>query len=67
MHCQKEHVRTIVEKGGDFLLQIKGNQPTLLNQAEGLNAIQMTPFFITPKAGMAECKPGACTPLRSNP
>lgn len=67
LHCQKEHGRTIVEKGGDFLLQIKGNQPTLLQQAEGLNAIQSTPFFITPKAGMAECKSGACTPLRSNP
>ena len=67
LHCQKEHARTIVEKGGDFLLQIKGNQPTLLKQAEGLNAIQSTPFFITPKAGMAECKPGACTPSPSNP
>ncbi len=45
LHCQKEHARAIVEKGGDYLLQIKGNQPTLLKQAEGLNAIQSTPFL----------------------
>jgi hypothetical protein len=65
LHCQKEHARTIVEKGGDYLLQIKGNQPTLLRQAEGLNAIPSTPFFSTPKVDTAECKPGACTPSRS--
>jgi hypothetical protein len=27
LHCQRRHARTIVEKGGDYLLQIKGNQP----------------------------------------
>ena len=62
LHCQKEHARTIVEKGGDYLLQIKGNQPTLLQQAEGLNAIQSTPFLSIPKADTVECKLGACTP-----
>jgi hypothetical protein len=67
LHCQKGPARTIVEKGGDYLLQIKGNQPTLLKQADGLDAIQSTPFFSTPKADMAESKPGACTPSRSNP
>lgn len=67
LHCQKEQARTIVEKGGDYLLQIKANQPTLLQQAEGLDAIQATPFLRTPKAGTAACKPGACTPSRSNP
>jgi len=65
LHCQKEHARTIVEKGGDYLLQVKGNQPTLLKQAEGLDAIQSTPFFNKPKADTVGCKPGACTPLRS--
>lgn len=66
LHCQKEHARTIVEKGGDFLLQIKGNQPTLLKQAEGLDAVQSTPFLHTPKADTVECKLGTCTPSRSN-
>lgn len=34
LHCQKELARCIVEKGGDYLLQIKGNQPTLLAHAK---------------------------------
>lgn len=67
LHCQKEHARIIVEKGGDFLLQIKGNQPTLLKQAAGLDALPSTPFLSTPKLAMVECKPGPCTPLPSNP
>ena len=66
LHCQKEHARTIVEKGGDYLLQVKGNQPTLLKQAEGLNAIESTPFFNSPKPGMDECRLGPCMPLPSN-
>lgn len=66
LHCQKEHARIMVEKGGDYLLQVKGNQPTLLKQGEGLNAIESTPFFSTAKAAMAGCKPGQCIPSRSN-
>ena len=31
LHCQKETAALIVEKGGDYLLQIKGNQPHLEN------------------------------------
>lgn len=65
LHCQKEHARTIVDKGGNYLLQIKGNQPTLLKQAQGLDAIPSTPFFSTPKADTVGCKPGACMPLPS--
>ena len=34
LHCQKQTARTIVEKGGDYLLQIKSNQPSLLEQAQ---------------------------------
>ena len=33
LHCQKETARLIVEKGGEYFLQIKGNQPTLLQYA----------------------------------
>lgn len=33
LHCQKETARAIVEKRGDYFLQIKGNQPTLLAYA----------------------------------
>jgi predicted transposase YbfD/YdcC len=32
MGCQKEIARKIVDKGGDYLLMVKGNQPALLEQ-----------------------------------
>jgi hypothetical protein len=33
LHCQRELARTLVDKGGDYLFQIKGNQPRLLAHA----------------------------------
>lgn len=45
LHCQRSHARTIVEKGGDYLLQIKANQPNLLKQAQGLDGLKETPFL----------------------
>ena len=47
LHCQRAHARTIVEKGGDYRLQVKGNQPKLLKQAQGLDALPRTPFLPT--------------------
>lgn len=44
LHCQKETARIIVEKGGDYLLQLKANQPTLLGLAEKLEKVT-PPFF----------------------
>ena len=67
LHCQKTTARTIVEKGGDYLLQIKGNQPKLLAQAEALNAQASTPFFSSPIPATAASSPEASTPSRSNP
>lgn len=66
LHCQRAHARTIVEKGGEFLFQIKGNQPKLLKQAQGLDALKDTPFLPTARADTAACKPGTCTPSMSN-
>lgn len=36
LHCQRELARAIVEKGGEYLAQIKGNQPNLLKHARAL-------------------------------
>jgi len=33
LHCQRGMARAVVEKGGDYLFQIKGNQPKLLAHA----------------------------------
>ncbi len=34
LHCQRETAQAIVEKGGDYVLQIKDNQPALLKVAQ---------------------------------
>ena len=67
LHCQRQTARVIVEKGGDYLLQIKGNQPGLLKQAQGLDAVPGTPFLSKPSAGTAGSKRARSTPSPSNP
>jgi hypothetical protein len=66
LHCQRHHARTIVEKGGDYLLQIKGNQPNLLKRAQGLDGLKDTPFLPRPIPDTDACRSGACMPLPSN-
>lgn len=53
LHCQRGLARTIVEKGGDYLFQIKGNQPKLLAQARAFAALPGTPFLPRARAVMA--------------
>lgn len=67
LHCQRKTARTIVEKGGDYLLQIKANQKRLFKLAQTFDALRDTPFLSTPKSATDESKPGACMPLPSNP
>jgi hypothetical protein len=66
LHCQRAHARTIVDKGGDYLFQIKGNQPNLLKKARGLDALKDTPFLPTANPDTDACTPGGCTPSTSN-
>lgn len=61
LHCQRQHARTIAEKGGDYLLQIKGNQPNLLQRAQGLDALKDTPFLARPNPATGASKLAACT------
>lgn len=67
LHCQRKVARTIVEKGGDYLLQIKGNQKHLLKKAQKLDALQDTPFLNKPTPDMVESKPGNSMPSPSSP
>lgn len=67
LHCQRKTARVIVEKGGDYLVQIKGNQPHLLKQAQALDALADTPFLSRPAVATAGSKSAACTPLPSSP
>jgi hypothetical protein len=67
LHCQKSNARSLVEKGGDYLLQIKGNQPALLAQAQALDALKDTPFLSRYPRATAASKSAPCTSSRSKP
>jgi hypothetical protein len=67
LHCQRKHARLIVEKGGDYLLQIKGNQPNLLSQAQGLDALSSTPFLSTSSPDTDASKSDGFMPSPLNP
>jgi hypothetical protein len=67
LHCQRKSAYAIVEKGGDYLSQIKGNQPRLLQQAQALDALPGTPFLSTPTVAMAASKNAPSTPSASSP
>jgi len=45
LHCQRSLARSIVAKGGEYLLQIKGNQPHLEKCARTKEQIPGIPFF----------------------
>lgn len=49
LHCQRSHTSTIVQKGGDYLLQIKANQEKLFKKAQALDDLKTTPFFSKPE------------------
>jgi hypothetical protein len=67
LHCQRKLARTLVEKGGDYLLQIKANQPHLLQKAQALDALKDPPFLSTPTPATVGSRPDTCTPFPSNP
>jgi len=52
LHCQRTHAATIVQKGGDYLLQVKANQENLFKKAQALDGLKSTPFLPKPKPGM---------------
>ena len=67
LHCQRKTARAIVEKGGDYLLQIKGNQPGLLERAQAFDALENTPFLSIRNPGADASKSAASSPLTSSP
>lgn len=67
LHCQRSLARAIVDKGGDYLFQIKGNQPNLLRLAQGLDALPQTPFSPKPEPGTDASKCATSTPSPLNP
>jgi hypothetical protein len=66
LHCQRKTARVIVAKGGDYLLQIKANQPSLLKQAQGMDALKDTPFLPKPTPDTDGSKSASGRPSPSN-
>src|SRR5512140_709427 len=56
LHCQRRHAALIAQKGGDYLLQIKANQPHLFEKAQALDRLKNTPFLPKPEPGTAAWK-----------
>jgi hypothetical protein len=54
LHCQKETARIIAEQGGEYFLQIKGNQAHLLQYAR--NRTPAPPLLSRPPADMDASK-----------
>lgn len=54
LHCQKTTARAIAEKGGDYFLQIKGNQPTLFDFAK--KQVDPSPPLGRPQLGTEESR-----------
>ena len=63
LHCQKQNAATIVQKGGEYLLQIKANQPALLKQAQAFDALKDTLFLSSRPKAMAAPSNAVCTSL----
>ncbi len=53
LHNQRKHASLIVQKGGDYLFQIKANQPHLFAKAQALDGLKDTPFLSKAKPDTA--------------
>ncbi len=53
LHCQRETAREIVARGGEYILQVKGNQKTVREMAE-LKTKDLSPFLPRQKRAMEE-------------
>jgi hypothetical protein len=71
LHCESESMRRIVEGGGDYLIQLKDNQPKALQRAKAVAAtatplLSATPTMATtdePNTGRSRSSPS--TPWKS--
>ena len=53
LHCQRETAQEIVARGGEYILQVKGNQKNLREMAE-LKTADLSPFLPKQKRAMEE-------------
>ncbi len=65
LHAQRAHASEVVEKGGDYLVQIKGNRPKLYQQAQKTVAT-LSPLLTKTKKDTAELNEDGFTSPTSN-
>lgn len=65
LHCQKDTARIVLEKGGEYFLQIKANQPHLNQMAQA--GAQTPPFLSKTASDTAGLKNGKSALRRRNP
>jgi hypothetical protein len=53
LHCQRQSARDIVERGGEFIIQVKDNQKTV-HQLAALQAGDLSPLLTRAKKAMDE-------------
>lgn len=51
LHCQRQSARDIVERGGEFILQVKDNQKSV-QEISALKTKDLSPFLPRPKKSM---------------
>src|SRR5512140_224493 len=56
LHNQRKHGSLIGQKGGDYLFQVKANQPNLFAKAQALDGLPNTPFLSKTKPDTAAWK-----------
>jgi hypothetical protein len=64
---ERQLARAVVERGGDDLNQVKGDQRRLRAQARALDRLPPTPFLKTPKPDTGASRCAASTPSPSSP
>ena len=67
LHCERESMQLVVENGGDFLFQLKADQPTALAEAQRVVAAGTPLLPATPRiVGTAGSNNGASKSSPSN-
>jgi len=60
LHAQRRTARLIVERGGEYLLQVKANQPTLLEMAQKAVAVG-SPLLSSTRSSTDASNGGSCS------
>jgi len=61
LHCERESMQMVVENDGDFLFQLKGDQPNALTEAQRVAATHSPLLPATPETGDTDASSSAAS------